>query len=123
MIDLKKKDYIAVVQCDIVQEVCSGYQCEQAFHARTGGFADYAKKTGKDAKWLQLIWDQGHEIIGIIPIKGMIRDAIMASLRARTVDSRHSGNRDRVGARCWRRPSWYGLARTGLQPFASCLRD
>ena len=44
MTDLKQKDYIAVVQCDIVQEVCSGYQCEKAFYDRTGGFALYPKK-------------------------------------------------------------------------------
>jgi predicted metal-binding protein len=36
------KDYIAVVQCEIVKERCSGYSCEKAFHDRTGGFADYA---------------------------------------------------------------------------------
>ena len=34
------KDYIVIVQCHIVKERCSGYFCEQAFHQRTGGFAD-----------------------------------------------------------------------------------
>lgn len=29
-------------------------------------------KTGKDAKWLQMIFDEGHEIIAIIPLKGII---------------------------------------------------
>jgi predicted metal-binding protein len=43
MIELKDKDYIAVVQCDIVKERCSGYYCEKAFHERTGGFAAYPK--------------------------------------------------------------------------------
>ena len=38
------KNYIVVVQCDIVMERCSGYLCEHAFNTRTGGFADYAKK-------------------------------------------------------------------------------
>ncbi|MCC7491735.1 MAG: CGGC domain-containing protein [Fimbriimonadaceae bacterium] len=33
--------YLAVVQCDIVMERCSGYYCEQAFHHRSGGFAAY----------------------------------------------------------------------------------
>lgn len=33
-------DYIAVVQCHIVKQRCSGYLCEKAFHGRTGGFAD-----------------------------------------------------------------------------------
>lgn len=43
MTDLGKKDYIVVVQCDIVKERCSGYFCEKAFHERTGGFAGYPK--------------------------------------------------------------------------------
>ena len=33
-------DYIAVVQCHIVKQRCSGYHCEKAFTTRTGGFAD-----------------------------------------------------------------------------------
>jgi len=33
------KDYIAVVQCHIVKERCSGYLCERAFHERSGGFS------------------------------------------------------------------------------------
>jgi len=33
-------EYIAVVQCHIVKQRCSGYLCEKAFHERTGGFAD-----------------------------------------------------------------------------------
>ena len=41
MIDLKDKDYIVVVQCHIVKERCSGYNCERAFNERTGGFATY----------------------------------------------------------------------------------
>ena len=36
-----EKDYIAIVQCDIVMERCSGYLCEKAFHERIGGFAGY----------------------------------------------------------------------------------
>ena len=43
MIDLDEKDYVVVVQCQIVKERCSGYYCEKAFHERTGGFADYPK--------------------------------------------------------------------------------
>jgi predicted metal-binding protein len=38
-----EKKYIAVVQCDIVMERCSGYGCERAFNERTGGFSDYPK--------------------------------------------------------------------------------
>jgi len=40
---LTDKDYIVIVQCHIVKERCSGYFCEQAFHQRTGGFADLPK--------------------------------------------------------------------------------
>ena len=39
--DLSQKEYLVVVQCDIVKERCPGYLCEKAFHERTGGFADY----------------------------------------------------------------------------------
>jgi len=44
MIDLNDKDYIVIVQCDIVTQRCSGYNCEKAFHQRTGGFAAYSKQ-------------------------------------------------------------------------------
>jgi predicted metal-binding protein len=40
---MKDKDYIVVVQCHIVKERCSGYNCERAFNERTGGFASYPK--------------------------------------------------------------------------------
>lgn len=43
MVDLKEKDYVVIVQCHIVKERCSGYNCERAFHERTGGFAAYPK--------------------------------------------------------------------------------
>ena len=43
MVDLKDKDYIAIVQCHIVKERCSGYNCELAFNERTGGFSAYPK--------------------------------------------------------------------------------
>jgi len=43
MINLKNKDYIVVVQCHIVKERCSGYNCERAFNERTGGFTAYPK--------------------------------------------------------------------------------
>ncbi len=41
--DLNGKDYVAIVQCHIVKQRCSGYFCEQAFHKRTGGFSMYPK--------------------------------------------------------------------------------
>jgi coenzyme F420-0:L-glutamate ligase/coenzyme F420-1:gamma-L-glutamate ligase len=31
-----------------------------------------SRKTGKDARWLQMIFDEGHEILAIIPLKGVI---------------------------------------------------
>ncbi len=40
MSDIGQKDYVVIVQCDIVKQRCSGYYCEKAFHERTGGFAD-----------------------------------------------------------------------------------
>ncbi|MCF8067371.1 MAG: CGGC domain-containing protein [Desulfobacterales bacterium] len=40
---MKEKSYIAIVQCDIVKERCSGYRCEKAFFDRTDGFARYSK--------------------------------------------------------------------------------
>ena len=43
MIDLNQKEYIVIVQCHIVKERCSGYNCERAFNERTGGFAAYPK--------------------------------------------------------------------------------
>ena len=43
MTDLKNKDYIAIVQCHIVKERCSGYNCELAFNERSGGFSAYPK--------------------------------------------------------------------------------
>ena len=43
MVDLSRKDYVVIVQCDIVLERCSGYFCEKAFHERAGGFAGYPK--------------------------------------------------------------------------------
>ncbi len=44
MIDFDQKQYIVLVQCDIVQQRCPGYLCEKAFHERTGGFAAYPKE-------------------------------------------------------------------------------
>lgn len=40
---MRDKDYIAVVQCDIVRQRCSGYYCEKAFSERADGFAAYPK--------------------------------------------------------------------------------
>ena len=40
-----QKGYVVVVQCDqAVHQVCSGFQCEHAFNARTGAFAKYPKE-------------------------------------------------------------------------------
>ena len=43
MVDLAKKEYVVIVQCDIVKERCPGYLCEKAFNERTGGFSEYHK--------------------------------------------------------------------------------
>lgn len=44
MTDLNQKEYIVIVQCHIVKERCSGYNCERAFNERTGGFAAYPEE-------------------------------------------------------------------------------
>jgi len=36
-------------------------------------------RTGKDARWLQMIFDEGHEILAIIPLKGAIKQHIIAA--------------------------------------------
>ena len=36
-------------------------------------------KTGKDAKWLQMIFDEGHKILAIIPLKGLFHKHIINS--------------------------------------------
>lgn len=36
-----------------------------------------SKKTGKDARWLQMIFDEGHKILAIIPLKGILEHHIM----------------------------------------------
>ena len=36
-----------------------------------------SRQTGKDAKWLQMIFDEGHQILAIIPIKGIVESRIM----------------------------------------------
>ena len=38
---MEGKDYIAIVQCHLVKQRCSGYFCEKAYHERTGGFARF----------------------------------------------------------------------------------
>jgi len=38
-----------------------------------------SRRTGKDAKWLQMIFDEGHEILAILPLKGIAEQHIMNS--------------------------------------------
>lgn len=38
-----------------------------------------SRKTGKDAKWLQMIFDKGHKILAIMPLKGIIKQHIINS--------------------------------------------
>jgi coenzyme F420-0:L-glutamate ligase/coenzyme F420-1:gamma-L-glutamate ligase len=35
-----------------------------------------SRKTGKDAQWLQMIFDKGHKILAIMPLKGIIEQHI-----------------------------------------------
>ena len=35
-----------------------------------------SEKTGKDAQWLQMIYEEGHEIVAIVPLKGIIAQHI-----------------------------------------------
>ncbi|MHC4461252.1 MAG: CGGC domain-containing protein [Planctomycetota bacterium] len=46
MVDVKNKDYVVIVQCHIVKERCSGYNCERVFNERIGGFSAYPKDNG-----------------------------------------------------------------------------
>ena len=38
---------------------------------------EISRQTGKDAQWLQMIFDEGHEIVAIIPLEGMLGKHIM----------------------------------------------
>jgi coenzyme F420-0:L-glutamate ligase/coenzyme F420-1:gamma-L-glutamate ligase len=38
-----------------------------------------SKKTGKDAKWLQMIFDEGDEILAIMPLRGFIEKQIFGA--------------------------------------------
>ena len=38
-----------------------------------------SRKTGKDAKWLQMIFDEGHKILAVVPLKGIVERHIMKS--------------------------------------------
>jgi len=38
-----------------------------------------SRKTGKDARWLQMILDEGHTIVAILPLKGIVEKNIMDS--------------------------------------------
>jgi len=40
-----------------------------------------SKKTGKNAKWLQMIFDEGHKILAIIPLAGVLERHIMRTCK------------------------------------------
>jgi len=40
-----------------------------------------SKRTGKDPVWVQMVMDEGHEIIGVIPLNGIFRDHVMDASR------------------------------------------
>jgi len=46
-----------------------------------------SKKTGKDAQWLQMIFDEGHEILAILPLKGIIENHIMVGAEDKHIGS------------------------------------
>lgn len=50
--EIDEKKLLVVVQCHIVQERCSGFHCEKAFHDRSGGFVKYVNNT--DLRMLSL---------------------------------------------------------------------
>ena len=50
--NVKDKDYIAIVQCHLVKQRCSGYFCEKSFHERVGGFAAYSPDRAYRALYL-----------------------------------------------------------------------
>jgi len=38
-----------------------------------------SKRTGKDAKWLQMIFDEGHDILAVVPLTGFIEQNILSA--------------------------------------------
>jgi coenzyme F420-0:L-glutamate ligase/coenzyme F420-1:gamma-L-glutamate ligase len=40
-----------------------------------------SKKTGKDAKWLQMIFEEGHNILAVMPLKGIVAKYIFRASR------------------------------------------
>ncbi|MBI5722714.1 MAG: CGGC domain-containing protein [Planctomycetes bacterium] len=52
MSELKDKEYLVMVQCDLVKQHCSGYFCEKALNERSGGFAEL--DAGKRYRYIQI---------------------------------------------------------------------
>lgn len=46
-----------------------------------------SRKTGKDAKWLQMILDEGHKILAIVPLAGTIEEHILGASKDTAVAS------------------------------------
>jgi len=40
-----------------------------------------AEKTGKDPRLIQMIWNMGHEILGMVPVTGIVVDSIMQQVQ------------------------------------------
>jgi coenzyme F420-0:L-glutamate ligase/coenzyme F420-1:gamma-L-glutamate ligase len=38
-----------------------------------------SRRTGKDAKWLQMIFDEGHQILAIVPLTGVVAEHIFGA--------------------------------------------
>ena len=85
---MEGKDYIAIVQCHLVKQRCSGYFCEKAFHERTGGFSGYASGTHYRTLYLScggccgraLNRKLGHLIRRIKAKEGVAKDRIVVQL-------------------------------------------
>ncbi len=72
---LEEKD-IVVLTSKIVSKALG--RTRKLSEVKPGKKAMYiSRKTGKDARWLQMIFDEGHQILAIIPLKGIFEQHII----------------------------------------------
>ncbi len=99
MVDVREKDYVVIVQCHIVKERCSGYNCERAFNERIGGFSAYPKDNGYRSLYMtcggccgQAVQRKlGHLVRRIKKHEGIGKDRIVVQLAScMTKDNYHS---------------------------------
>ncbi|MBM4038307.1 MAG: CGGC domain-containing protein [Planctomycetes bacterium] len=97
--DLTDKDYVVIVQCEIVKQRCSGYFCEKAFNERTGGFAAYPKDKAYRTLYLTcggccgraLHRKLAHLARKIKQREGIERDGIVVQLSSCITQDNHHG--------------------------------